>query len=828
MECMFDNSSQPFMLGMFNLLRLISIFKGDSTGEADPTIGTKRTKAEFDEFVDEKFAKVVTDGIYKPFNDMHGGGLKYAIVAPGGGFDKAHKLSLDNPLVTKQFLMVVEDTSNPFCVIKLISFYRERCKPDQSRFFCHVNNGHKKGSVYYFKPRSPVGQDSLRKWVKEFVEVADFKDWEKYTPHDNQHRCCTILASDLAVPEKVRMNHLRHKSAKSSHPYIHQNSKSQATVQGVLSASLHEPKKEVIELEGKKYLPTPVCNNKNPTPAPSKVTVRVDTIAEDKENTPNPLAPRPRESLGLAKPSPSKESLKQQIEKRKKDTKDLRKTNKKQRAKIKDYKYRNKYPGTKGGEGYDSSKEAAIAIAKKEVEDSYKLTQLEWRNEKARMEADNNNKISLLHTKLENEKRLKQIELNAKQNELDQVHQQMERSWAQRAHDSVYHQQFLPTRGHLGSPKSLSNHIDIYRAAQDSSQREDHQRTHDVYQAIYTLFTEADGDRLLPLLLDIFNAQAIGGLGIFQEDAAGVDRLRVIHGLRRYPGTITQPSANRGRAFGYIDDVEGQEGELVQVDAALLSRASASRVYLMAHHEAAISQHPDRDYIPAIPEGTAHTEMLQAHKVCFLPFEFVPLVLCRGLTPKQAFQVLQPHIYQQGLEGICKPLLDTLRAVGTQPTTLLGAIRLLEPGPAFRAEANLRAYMKKNVLIRDLPGLTGSAPADPTLTAAFSALTDQQLRLSESLDHRRQKSSKLHSVREVWGTLYTERLLLLCGKSTEADLPPVYTAWAKKSKHEKTHMILQSQVATNAYNLGLQAPLVTTAVLKRFQDCNFYGTDPFG
>eukprot|EP00536_Pseudo-nitzschia_multiseries_P013220 jgi/Psemu1/34461/gm1.34461_g len=332
---------------------------------------------------------------------------------------------------------------------------------------------------------------------------------------------------------------------------------------------------------------------------------------------------------------------------------------------------------------------------------------------------------------------------------------------------------------------------------------------HNVYQAIYTLFTEADGERLLPLLLDIFNAQAIGGLGIFQEDAAGVDRLRVIHGLRRYPGTITQPSANRGRAFGYIDDVEGQEGELVQVDAALLSRAAASRVYLMAHHEATISQHPERDYIPAIPEGTAHTEMLQAHK--------------------QAFQVLQPHIHQQGLENICKPLLDTLRAVGTQPTTLLGAIRLLEPGPSFRAEANLRAYMKSHVLLRDLPGLRvgPAAPADPNLTAAFSALTDQQLRLSESLDQRRQEASKLHSVRAVWGDLYTERLLLLCGKPTEAELPPIYTAWAKKSKHEKTHMILQSQVATDAYNLGIQAPLITTAVLKRFQDCNFYGTDSF-
>eukprot|EP00536_Pseudo-nitzschia_multiseries_P015012 jgi/Psemu1/40940/gm1.40940_g len=238
--------------------------------EADPTIGTKRTKAELNEFVDEKFAKVVINGIYKPFDDMHDllklltmelgqqfairgelelssllrawvwlgsfgwghmKGLKYAIIALGGGFDKAHKLSLDNPLVTKQFPMVVEDTSNPFCVInKLISFYRERCKPDQSQFFGHVNTGHKKGLIYYFKPRSPAGQDSLRKWTKEFAEVADFKDWEKYTPRDNWHQCCTILALDLSISEKVQMNHPRHKHVKSSEPYIHQSSKLQAAV----------------------------------------------------------------------------------------------------------------------------------------------------------------------------------------------------------------------------------------------------------------------------------------------------------------------------------------------------------------------------------------------------------------------------------------------------------------------------------------------------------------------------------------------------------------------------------------------------------------------
>eukprot|EP00536_Pseudo-nitzschia_multiseries_P014180 jgi/Psemu1/37770/gm1.37770_g len=40
-------------------------------------------------------------------------------------------------------------------------------------------------------------------------------------------------------------------------------------------------------------------------------------------------------------------------------------------------------------------------------------------------------------------------------------------------------------------------------------------------------------------------------------------------------------------------------------------------------------------------------------------------------------------------------------------------------------------------------------------------------------------------------------------------------------------MIFQSQVATCAAEFLIQAPLVTTAALKKFQDGNFHGTDPF-
>eukprot|EP00536_Pseudo-nitzschia_multiseries_P016623 jgi/Psemu1/46940/gm1.46940_g len=147
----------------------------------------------------------------------------------------------------------------------------------------------------------------------------------------------------------------------------------------------------------------------------------------------------------------------------------------------------------------------------------------------------------------------------------------------------------------------------------------------------------------------------------------------------------------------------------------------------------------------------------------------------------------------------------------------------------------LTLYMRNQVLYRDLPGLKKPshpgqplapgqpAGVDPTLAATLTALANQQLKLSEGLDQRRPPAT----VKNTWGPLYTQRLLLLCGKLEEADLPPIYQAWAQKGKHEKTHMIFQSQVATCAAEFLIQAPLVTTAALKKFQDGNFHGTDPF-
>eukprot|EP00536_Pseudo-nitzschia_multiseries_P017729 jgi/Psemu1/52290/gm1.52290_g len=294
--------------------------------------------------------------------------------------------------------------------------------------------------------------------------------------------------------------------------------------------------------------------------------------------------------------------------------------------------------------------------------------------------------------------------------------------------------------------------------------------------------------------------------------------------LRRILWARWGSSPNKNKAFGYLDDIEGESGELVLVDSAMRSPTIASRVLTLDHHLAELEAHPGRLSIPVIPEGTVHSELIRAHKAFFIPFELVHFLLGKGLSPSQAMGVLHPQLNQVGIMESCTPLFNTLRLAGTTATEAGGDPKLLQPGPSFQSETGLTNYMKHKVMYRDLPELERpwDTPGDPALTAAVTALTDHQLKLSENMDHKRSQS-----VRTTWGPLYTQRLLLLYRKQEEANLPPIYQAWAQKSKHERTHIIFQSQVAARASELGIQAPLITTAALKRFQDGNFHGTDPF-
>eukprot|EP00536_Pseudo-nitzschia_multiseries_P005055 jgi/Psemu1/11624/gm1.11624_g len=105
------------------------------------------------------------------------------------------------------------------------------------------------------------------------------------------------------------------------------------------------------------------------------------------------------------------------------------------------------------------------------------------------------------------------------------------------------------------------------------------------YSTIFSYFTlDSPPQVLLEHLLNLFEAEAVGALGIFVADSQGLPCLRLVHGLRKYPGPLAQHSPNKNKAFGYLDDNEGEAGELVLVDSAMLSPTTATRVLTLDHH----------------------------------------------------------------------------------------------------------------------------------------------------------------------------------------------------------------------------------------------------
>eukprot|EP00536_Pseudo-nitzschia_multiseries_P004454 jgi/Psemu1/10005/gm1.10005_g len=109
------------------------------------------------------------------------------------------------------------------------------------------------------------------------------------------------------------------------------------------------------------------------------------------------------------------------------------------------------------------------------------------------------------------------------------------------------------------------------------------------YQTIYDYFAEETASPiLLGRLLDLFEPEP-------------------------YPGPLTAPSTNKGKAFGYLDDIKGDAGELVLVDAALLEQAPKTLVLSLDRHLNVIKHAHHSHMIPMVLGDDPHMEPNPSH-----------------------------------------------------------------------------------------------------------------------------------------------------------------------------------------------------------------------
>jgi hypothetical protein len=334
-------------------------------------------------------------------------------------------------------------------------------------------------------------------------------------------------------------------------------------------------------------------------------------------------------------------------------------------------------------------------------------------------------------------------------------------------------------------------------------------------------------------VVDQFTDHAVGGICIFVNDGDGNPKLEVLLGLRKYtrnPGSPTSLLFNQ--VFAYLNDVEEGTGSLIGFDNSMLDMTDEVNVYALDHHKSKLIGDESIELFPTIADGAAQCETVKTRKAMYIPYELVPYVLEKNLSPRQAFMVLHPVMEAAGLLTACKPLVDYLRVAGTLPTVGLAPEVIHDKaGRAIIAERGLLLFMKNQVLLRDLGGLrkrsSTTNPVIAQLTAAVDSMTQNQLRRDEANERRLLAKDKSKSITDIYSSGQLKRLSNICHVD-ESDLdllPGVYTSIAE-SKKENSLAVVQQKMDDLALEYGLMVgPVLPTSALQYFRTLRFHGID---
>ena len=350
-----------------------------------------------------------------------------------------------------------------------------------------------------------------------------------------------------------------------------------------------------------------------------------------------------------------------------------------------------------------------------------------------------------------------------------------------------------------------------------------------VYHQWRSKDTAPDAVAVLQATLNHFEEAAVGGIGMFVRAPSGEAQLRIAHGIRKYPGSLGVESILRDQVFGYLDDVDEGSAEIVQLNDALFGLTGAVNVASNEHHKLALEADPTLRVLPARADGADHTEAVQARMTAFIPFSLMPLLIEKRLPAREAYLIAEAHLTSEGVVGACGPLLDFLRVAGTRTANGVLLNSLLEPGPPFRAEKGLTKYMRKKVLLRDLKAYAGPTnrpdAATAALTSAVATLTDHQVKADAANQRKRDEDDRDKTIPEAFGALSTRKLLVMCRKTVDAELPLLYLRLANKKKREDLLTIMQQTIEEIAEPLGAPVVTITPATMAFIKVFRFHGND---
>jgi hypothetical protein len=216
----------------------------------------------------------------------------------------------------------------------------------------------------------------------------------------------------------------------------------------------------------------------------------------------------------------------------------------------------------------------------------------------------------------------------------------------------------------------------------------------------------------------------------------------------------------------------------------------------------------------------------------YIPYQYMSLVLGMELTVRDAFILLLPAIINDGLQQVCKHLVDLLVVSITKGASDLTTTRTVQPRTGlrdFHPSPAVISHRREHVLYRQFPGIrpTSTTAGDPALVGIASSMNNIASDMHHDLAAREtryadaRKPSTLH---EKHGDRTVDMLLLLTRSADDDNMPEYYLNVSGNPKGLYERVILQREVDAAVMVLDLVPFQVTPSQVIAMKTFDFTGT----
>jgi hypothetical protein len=329
-------------------------------------------------------------------------------------------------------------------------------------------------------------------------------------------------------------------------------------------------------------------------------------------------------------------------------------------------------------------------------------------------------------------------------------------------------------------------------------------------------------------------SRPIGGIGMFaQHERSATGVLEVLHGFQMFPGVPCKTGRERKQLFCYVGDVLGVDLHTVAFDEEQLETTMAVNVPATIDRVLQLlGEEPNNEAIGPFRVGDANVRTITSTRgAMYIPYQYMSLVLGMELTGRKACLLLLPAIINDGLQQVCKPLVDFLVVRITKGANDLNAPRTMQPHVGrrdFHPSPAVISHRREHVLHRQLPGLrpTAATAGDPALVGIASSMHNIASDMHHDLvvrETRYAEAKKPSTLQEKHGDRTSDMLLLLTRSTDDEDLSEYYLNISGKPKGLSERVILQREVDASSQVLDLVPFQVTLSQVIAMKTFDFTG-----